>query len=81
MTGSFDQKEHRTAAGIEHDHPRWLILWGTHTRLYWAYPRFHAPPGTMIAAPDTAGLITRMQHAKLAARAHMPPPASQPTGE
>jgi hypothetical protein len=78
MTGSFDEQEQRAAAWIERDHPQWLILWGVHTRLYWGFPRFQAPPGTMIAAPDTAGLITRMQHTELAARAHKPPPASPP---
>lgn len=41
-------------------------------------PRFYAPPGTVIAAPGTAELITRMQHAELAARAHMPRPPRTP---
>jgi hypothetical protein len=80
MTGSFDEQERRAAAQMERDHPGWAVLWGTHTRLYWAFPTFHAPPGTMIAAPDTAGLATRMQHTELATRAHMPPRASQPRG-
>ena len=78
MTGSFDEQEQRAAVRIEHDHPRWLILWGAHTRLYWAFPRFHAPPGTMITAPDTAELTTRMQHAEFAARARMPRPPRTP---
>jgi hypothetical protein len=72
MTPPFDEQEHRAAAQAEHNHPGWAVLWGTHTRMYWGFPRFQAPPGTVIAAPDTAGLITRMQHTELAARAHMP---------
>ena len=42
------------------------------------FPRFQAPPGTIVAAPDTAGLITRMQHAEFAARAHIPRPPQTP---
>jgi hypothetical protein len=80
MTPPYDEQQHRTAAQAERQFPGWVVLWGTHTRMYWGFPRFHAPPGTMITAPDTAGLITRMQHTELAARAHTPPPASQPRG-
>jgi hypothetical protein len=76
MTPLYDEQQRRAAAQAERAHPGWAVLWGTHTRMYWGFPRFQAPPGTMIAAPDTAGLITRMQHTELAARAHMPPPAS-----
>ena len=76
MTPLYDEQQRRAAAQAERAHPGWAVLWGTHTRMYWGFPRFQAPPGTMIAAPDTAGLITRMQHTELATRAHMPPPAS-----
>ena len=75
MTRPFDEQEHRAAAQAEHNHPGWAVLWGTHTRLYWAFPRFHAPPGTIITAPGTAELTARMQHAELTARAHMPRPS------
>src|ERR1039458_3176101 len=65
MTPRFDDQEHRAAARMERDYPGWAVLWGAHTRLFWAFPRFQAPPGTIVAAPDTADLITRMQHAEL----------------
>jgi hypothetical protein len=45
MTGSFDEQEQRAAARIDRDHPRWLILWGAHTRLFWA---FRAPRGASL---------------------------------
>jgi hypothetical protein len=48
--------------------------------MYWGFARFQAPAGTVITAPGTATLITRMQHSELAARAHMPPAASHPRG-
>ena len=78
MAPRFDDQEHRAAARMERDYPGWAVLWGAHTRLYWGFPRFQAPAGTVIAAPDTAGLITRMQHAELTARAHMPRPHEPP---
>jgi hypothetical protein len=74
MTGPYDQHHHRIAAQIQGTHPGWLVMWGTHTRLYWAYPRFGAPPGTVFAEPGTPELITRMHHAELAARAQPPRP-------
>jgi len=74
MTAGPDDLARATAQRIERDHPGWLILWGYHSRLYWAFPRFQAPPGTIVAAPDAAELTTRMQHAELAASAHRPPP-------
>jgi anti-sigma regulatory factor (Ser/Thr protein kinase) len=59
-----DGDPRRTAARIAWHSPQWVVLWGTHTRLYWGFPRFQAPPGTMIAAPDTAALIIRMRHTR-----------------
>jgi hypothetical protein len=78
MTGSFDEQEQRAAARIEHDHPQWLILWGAHTRLYCAYPRFHAPPGTVIAARAPPNSPPACSMRKLAARAHIPRPHEPP---
>ena len=62
----YDQHEQHTAARIGRDHPHWLILWGTHSRLWWAYPRFRAAPGTIISAPTPGDLLTRMRHTELA---------------
>ena len=77
----YDEHERRTAAQIGRDHPHWLILWGTHSRLWWAYPRFRARPGTIISATTTRELLTSMRHTELAARPGPPPrpPAAQPT--
>lgn len=67
MTGRFDDKERRIAAQITHSYPHWLVTWGTYSRFFWAFPRFDVPPGTIIAAPDTAELLTLMRYAELAA--------------
>jgi hypothetical protein len=80
MTPPFDELERRAATQTERDHPQWLIIWGYYSRLYWAYPRFHTAPGTIITAPDTAELTTRIQYAELAASPHQPPPRQPPHG-
>jgi hypothetical protein len=66
--GLRDPQEHDTAARIEHGNPRWAIIWGTHSRQYFAFPRFTAPPGTIITAPATTELLDSMRHAELSAR-------------
>jgi hypothetical protein len=65
--GLCDPQEHTTAARIERGNPRWLVIWGTHSRRYFAFPRFNTPPGTIITAPGTAELLDGMRHAELAA--------------
>ncbi len=65
--GLCDPQEHTTAARIESGHPRWLVIWGTHSRRYFAFPRFAAEPGTIVTGPGTAELLDGMRHAELAA--------------
>ncbi len=46
--------------------PGWLVMWGAHSRQFWAYPCFDAPPGTILHAPDPselAGMMRRVQRA------------------
>jgi hypothetical protein len=62
-----DPQEHATAEQIGHGNPRWLILWGTHSRLFWAFARFGAAPGTIITAPAIAELLDSMRQAELTA--------------
>jgi hypothetical protein len=61
MTGRLDEHQRQIAAQLGHDYPNWVILWGLHTRLYWAFPTFAAPLGTIIAAPAPRQLTMRMQ--------------------
>jgi hypothetical protein len=67
VTGRFDGQQQRIAERVQRDHPDWVIMWGCHSRLYWAFPRFNAPQGTVIAAPDPAELTEHMRQAELAA--------------
>jgi hypothetical protein len=66
-----DAHQRRIAAQIQRDHPAWLIIWGTHTRLYWAFGRFSTPSAIIIAAPGPRELTDRMRRAELTA-AHTP---------
>jgi hypothetical protein len=63
-----DPREHDTAERIERGNPRWAVIWGTHSRQYFAFPRFTATPGTIITAPATTELLDRMRQAELTAR-------------
>lgn len=56
----YDAHERQIAAQLQRDNPRWFIMWGCHSRRFWAFPLFSAPPGTMIAARDAEKLLAMM---------------------
>lgn len=68
LDGATDPQEHAAATRIENGNPQWAVIWGTHSRRYFAYPRFAAPPGTIITAPATSELLDAMRQAELTAR-------------
>ena len=37
-----DNTRRATAAKITRKHPHWLVLWGPHSREFWAYPCLNA---------------------------------------
>lgn len=44
--------------------PAWLVLWGSYSREFWAFPCFDVPPGTLLHAGnanDLAGMMHRLQ--------------------
>jgi hypothetical protein len=53
----IDSPERGTAAQIERNRPYWIVIWGCYTRMYWAFPRFPAPKGTIVSAPDPDRLL------------------------
>jgi hypothetical protein len=67
VTGQLDDQQRRFAAQVQQDHPDWVVMWGYHSRLYWAFPRFNAPRGTLAAAPEPAELTESMRRAEIAA--------------
>jgi hypothetical protein len=75
MSPGYDPAQRAAAAEIQNAHPQWLIMYGAHSRMFYAFPLFRAPPGAIIAAPSPAGLLVAMHAAEIAAR-H--PPARRP---
>lgn len=71
----YDPGKRAAAARLSRDQPGWLIMWGTHSHLYYAYPAFDAPPGTILTATSSGGLHARIRQAELAATAPQPHPA------
>ena len=64
MTG-FDTHEHQVAGRLSERCPDWLVMWGTWSRRFWAYPLFRAPRGTIINAATASDLLTLMSRAEL----------------
>ena len=60
----YDPGQRLTAARIQHANPHWLLLWGTHSRRYFAFPMFTVPPGTIVTASEPNRLVTRMRQAE-----------------
>lgn len=77
----YDPAKREAAARLARDHPAWLVMWGPHSRRYFAYPTFNAPPGTVLTATSSGGLRARMRQAELASAARqprVPQPANPP---
>jgi hypothetical protein len=76
----YDPGQRLTAARIQQASPHWLLMWGTHSRRYFAFPLFAAPPGTIVTASGPDRLLTRMRQAEAATAAspRMPAPNRPP---
>lgn len=58
-------------ARIEQVFPAWWVTWGAGSRLYWGYPLFRAPAGTIASAGspnELAGQMRAIQRAALGER-------------
>jgi hypothetical protein len=63
MPGTSDDDECQDiVARIGQDFPDWLVIWGTYTRQFVAFPLFAAPPGAFVTANRPGALITRMRN-------------------
>jgi hypothetical protein len=73
-----DAHQRRIAVQIQQDHPAWLIIWGPHTRMYWAFARF-TTPSAIIAAPGPRELTDLIRRVQLTAAHTLP--TSSPTAK
>ena len=61
MPGTSDHESREIAQRIEQDNPRWIVVFGVYTRQFVGFPRFPAPPGTVVAALYPAAMPGRMR--------------------
>ena len=73
MTGRYDPAARHAAARLQAASPGWMVLYGPWSRLYYAFPRFAAPPGTILAAPATRELAAWMRTTELQTTPGPPP--------
>ena len=64
-SGEYDDVQRQTAAQVERDHPRWMIVWGSYSREFWAYPKFNVSPGTILHSRDPNVVATQMRQVEL----------------
>lgn len=55
-----DDQQRQIASEIEQNRPAWLVMWGCYTRLFWAYPKFMVPSGTIVSAFSPYQLLAGM---------------------
>jgi hypothetical protein len=67
MTGPlFDPDQRRVAARIAQHSPQWVVIWGTATREFWAFPVFQVPAGTIAHHGAPAALTRQMRQIQTA---------------
>jgi hypothetical protein len=52
------------AARLDEDNPQWLVIWGTFSLQFVAFPLFPVPPGTVLCCQSCAELTRRMRQAE-----------------
>ena len=52
-----------TARQIEQQQPGWMVVYGTYSREYVAFPLFPAPAGTILTASYPPALVQRIRAA------------------
>jgi hypothetical protein len=72
-----DQECRAIAERINRDHPQWLVLWGTYSRCFWAFPLFEMQPRMVVYGGHPDALTDRMQEAE---RRYRTTPDQQGTG-
>jgi hypothetical protein len=64
VPGKDDNACREVAERISQDRPQWLVMWGSYSRLYWAFPLFEMRPRILICAGYPDALVARMDEAE-----------------
>ena len=56
-----DEDHQEQAARLERDNPQWLVVWGTFSHEFVAFPRFSVPQGTVLCCRSCPELVRRMR--------------------
>lgn len=81
ISADTDPDERHAAERLNQAHPNWHVMWGVHSRLYWAFPLSHAPPGTIVSAAGPEDLAAQMRHVEMIAQFGPPPYRQPPPGQ
>jgi hypothetical protein len=58
----------RQIGQLRQRHPDWMIMYGTYSRMFWAYPLFTTLPGNYVSAAEPGELDRRMSAAEASLR-------------
>jgi hypothetical protein len=61
-----DEAARQIAGQIQQAFPLWLVIWGTWSREWWAFPRLDAPKGTILHSSAADGLVQQIRATELA---------------
>ena len=67
-----DQQRRYAAGQIQRRHPRWLVMYGPHSRKIWAYPAFSVPVGLYFGEENPSELESRMSETEMTYLRRMP---------
>jgi hypothetical protein len=59
-----DRQQHRIADDLQQAHPSWMVLFGSYSRMFWAFPLF-GPGSGFFDAADPRELERRMNAAEM----------------
>ena len=49
------------AARLDRENPEWIVVWGTFSHQFVAFPLFRVPPGTVLCNRSEPELVRRMR--------------------
>lgn len=64
MPGTDDNACREIAGQIGQARPQWLVLWGSYSHRFWAFPLFEMRPRLLVYASYPDALLARMDEAE-----------------